>query len=58
MTTGIQSDSGGVTANYEAHFLDILSKKCHINLGPILNIYSYVRNWKRITVNCAWPSLT
>jgi hypothetical protein len=24
---------------------DILSKKCHINLSPILNIYSYVLIW-------------
>jgi hypothetical protein len=26
---------------------DILSKKCHINLGPILNIYrvTFVHNW-------------
>jgi hypothetical protein len=26
---------------------DILSKKCHINLGPILNIYrvTFIRNW-------------
>jgi hypothetical protein len=32
---------------------DILSKKCHINLGPIHNIYR-VRIWKRATVNCAW----
>jgi hypothetical protein len=38
---------------------DILSKKCHINLGPIHNIYRVnVRIWKRTTVKCAWPSLT
>jgi hypothetical protein len=35
---------------------DILSKKCHINLGPILDIYrvTIVRNCKRTTVNCAF----
>jgi uncharacterized membrane protein len=37
---------------------DILGKKYHINLGPILNIYrvTFVIA-KRTTVNCAWPLL-
>jgi hypothetical protein len=30
---------------------DILSKKCHINLGPILNIYSYIRFWFFLNFN-------
>jgi hypothetical protein len=35
----IQGDSGGVTTTAELISDDILSKKCHINLGLILNIY-------------------
>jgi hypothetical protein len=44
----------------ELNYEDILSKKCHINLGPNLNIYrvTFIRNWKRTTVNCASTSLT
>jgi hypothetical protein len=34
----IQGDSG-VTATYGAHFWRHFEQKCHINLGPILNIY-------------------
>jgi hypothetical protein len=35
----MQSDSGGVPPLTELISDDILSKKCHINLGPIHNIY-------------------
>jgi hypothetical protein len=57
----LQDDSGGVIATYGAQLIsdDNLSKKCHINLGPIHNIYRVnVRIWKRTTVNCVRPSLT
>jgi hypothetical protein len=55
----LQGDSGGVTATYGAHFLRHFEQKVSYKPGSYTQYFQgYVRNWKRTTVNCAWPSLT
>jgi hypothetical protein len=57
--TFIQGDSGGVTATYEAHFWRHFEQKMSYKPGSYTQyLQSYVHNWKRTTVNCAWASLT
>jgi hypothetical protein len=50
----IQSDSGGVTATYGAHFWRHLEQKVSHEPGSYTQyLQSYVRIWKRTTANCA-----
>jgi hypothetical protein len=56
---GIQGNSRGVTATYGTHFWRHFEQKVSYKPGSYTQyLQSYVRNWKRSTVNCAWPSLT